>query len=317
MLLDEPESGLHRLAEHRIPSGLHAWTTSGGASAIVVATHSPDLLSSSLAQENLVSRAESGATIRRVAVGISGGDAGRQAASELGLAVGDLWALSKLVVVVEGIHDQWVFESLLRSELAVLPMHGGTRLRSLAEARLLMDGTDAEILVVLDDLDDLDDLDASVAVEVAEQIDQAAKASDTDELRSALEDLRRRGQKNDSLLFLHQFFARAAFLGDVGRVHIHGLSLPDVVCYLDPETVLQDPQPWDTLLDRWTADAAPNQPKNLKGWLRRQRLLPDDPQQVDEAVEQAALRMADEGRPLHPDLVSLGLRIAELGAADH
>src|SRR4051794_37091247 len=75
----------------------------------------------------------------------------------LGMSVGELWPLSRVTVVVEGLHDEAVLTSLLRDSLDAAPAgvyatHGGTRLKSLAEPALIINATDAEILVVLDEL---------------------------------------------------------------------------------------------------------------------------------------------------------------------
>jgi hypothetical protein len=311
-LCDEPEAGLHRAAEHRLAHGLSRISRIVGG-ATLVATHSPDLLASQLVRAVFVTRNhDGGVVLRPVPLSIVDGLSARSSAAQLGLSSADLWALGKVTVVVEGIHDVWVFKALLRDDLdaaaaAILPMHGGTRLRSLAEARLVVDGSDAQVLVVLDDL---------VAAEAAEALaDVKRSLSDPEQLRAALEQIRAKGKQNDSFLFLHQFALRAAELGTIERVWVHGLSLPDVICYLDPDTVLLDGASWPELISRWTDEAAPAAPKNIKGWLRRRKLLPDDPREVDLAVERAVLQMREESRGLHGDLVELGLRVRELAAA--
>ncbi|KHL18323.1 UNVERIFIED_CONTAM: hypothetical protein LK11_07045 [Mumia flava] len=169
-----------------------------------------------------------------------------------------------------------------------------------------MTGTDSQVLIVLDDLTVSEGNDALA------RIKSAAAGPDPAQLRAVLEEVRVKGQKHDSLLFLHQFAKVAAELGHLDRVSIHGLAYPDVICYLDPETVLTSEHPWETLINRWTRDAAPEPPKNLKKWLRREGLLPDDQQLIDEAIERGAIQMEQEGRGLHRDLVALGSRITEL-----
>lgn len=320
VLIDEPEAGLHRAVEHRLGPGLSSWSRTLSA-AVVVATHSPALLSSpytaplfvtSRVDSDAQARRRPGIRVRPVPLSVLDGNEIRRSAIELGLTVGDLWAMSRVTVVVEGIHDAWVFKALLRDDLdcaaaGLYPIHGATRLKSLADAQLMVAGSEAAIVIVLDDLN-LDDGRTALA-----SIRRAVNGGDPDEVRTILETVRQAGRKNDSLLFLHQFASEAIKVNSLHRISLHGLSYPDVICYLDPDTVLTNPVPWDELVAQWSEEAYPNQPKNLKGWLRRQGYLPDDAEAIDNAVELAALRMRDEGRPLHPDVMSLGLAVQELG----
>lgn len=313
VLIDEPEAGLHRAVEHRLASGLAAWARSLSGS-VLVATHSPAVLSSPHTASLFVTTDdEGGIALRRVPLSLLDGAEIRRSAHELGLTVGDLGAMSRVTVVVEGIHDAWVFKALLRDDLdssaaGLYPIHGAARLKSLADAQLLVAGTDAAIVIVLDELNLNEGRDALTAIR------DAVTSGDSEETRSALESVRLAGRKNDSLLFLHQFASEAMKLDALDRITVHGLSYPDVICYLDPDTVLTKVVPWDELIERWKRDAAPAEPKNLKGWLRRNKFLPDDQEAVDNAVEFAALRMRDEHRPLHQDLVGLGLNIRDLGS---
>ncbi|WP_168929659.1 ATP-binding protein [Nocardioides sp. GY 10127] len=315
LLCDEPEAGLHKNLERHLPTALTRWTQ-GRDGAAVVATHSAELLASPSVSTMFVSMPEAtyDIAVRPVthALSLVDGTATRRSASDTGLSVGDLLSLSRLTLVVEGIHDEAVFTGLIRDSLdsalaGVLPIHGGTRLGSLADARLVIDGTDAPVLIVLDDLDREQGNDALA------QIALAARDDDPVTLRRALEEVRQLGRTNDSMLFLHQFASRAERLGRLDRVRVHGLSLPDVICYLDPDTILSSPRPWPDLIDQWHGEAGPDGPRNIKKWLTRRKLLPQDPKQIDEAVAQAVLTMQVEGRPLHPDLVALGSRIEELG----
>jgi hypothetical protein len=183
-------------------------------------------------------------------------------------------------------------------------MHGGTRLRSLAEARLLVDGTTSPVLVVLDELNN------EMGQRLWESIRAAVANDEPIKLQAALEDLRT--ARGDSFLFLHQLALRAVETGRLDRIHVHGLSLPDVICYIPPERVLSHPEPWDVLLQRWRDDALPREPKNLKRWLRDNRFLPADPSLTNDLIRDAVDGMSRGGVPVHPDLVELGLKIRAL-----
>jgi len=310
-LCDEPELGLHRAVEQRLATGLSAVSRAINA-ATIVTTHSPALLGSAHVKPLQVIRdSADGVAFRAVSLSVVDGKAMRASATALGLTIGDLLAMAKVTVVVEGIHDVWVLRYLLGDSVdaapaGIVPMHGGTRLRSLADASLIIDGTDSQVLVVLDDAN------AEGISDAFEKVKRAHAGHDSVTRDLALQDIREMGRKNDSYLFLHQFALRAAEVNNLDRIHIHGLSLPDVICYLDPDTLLSNKESWDRLINAWTSEAAPAPPKNIKGWLRRKKLLPDAADDVDQAIERAILQMQQEQRPLHTDLVELGLRIVAL-----
>lgn len=308
---DEPETGLHRLAERRLATGLHKLALRTGVS-VLTATHSPLLLDSNHVRPALVRRDSGGAVaITPVPLSIIDRLAAEHSAGQLGLAVGDLLPLMRLAVVVEGLHDEMVFSALLRDPLdsalaGILPLHGGRHTRSVAEARLLFDGTDAEILLVLDNLEH------EWVDEIWSKTRTLAAQGDFDAARACLDGLER--SKSAERLFLHQLGLRALQVGRMDRIYVHGLSMPDVICYLPPEQLLNKPVPWERLLESWRRDAAPEEPKDLKKWLKTNHFLPTEEDQLNAAVESAAVAAHRGSLPLHPDLVGLGLRIQGLGS---
>lgn len=310
-ICDEPERGLHRLAEGRISQGLPvlARTRPFG---VLAATHSPALLNSNEIQPLLVSRTdESGAQVRPASISLVDRVATEATAQDLGMSVGDLWPLSRVTVVVEGLHDEAVFTALLRSTLDAAPagvyaIHGGTKLKSLAEPALMINATDAEILVVLDELQ------SSVVDPLWSEVKRLTAIGDFDEAREAIDVLRQ--QDGDSFRFLHQFAFRALESGCLDRVHVHGLSLPDVICYLPENELLLTPEHWDSLIHDWRSGAAPKVASNIKKWLKSRGALPTDEKDLDRLVVEAAQRTARAGLPIHQDLVRLGMRIRELAS---
>ncbi|MTB89051.1 hypothetical protein H9L21_11230 [Aeromicrobium senzhongii] len=312
LVCDEPEAGLHRSMEANLGTALDNMCRDVGASALV-ATHSPALLRSPHVSVSFVTRDSANAMVTRpVRLNMADGTVARATADGLGLNVGDLWSLSRVTVVVEGIHDEWVLNGCLSDELSsgsavILPMHGGTRLRSLAEARALIDYSDAKLLVVLDELDH------ELVTDVFGRLQEAVAGGNPESRAAVLAELRSLGNSNDSFLFIHQFALRAVELGILDRVEFFGLSQPDIICYLEPASVLSEDESWDRLLDQWRRDAAPQPPRNIKKWLRGKGFLPDDAHLVDEAIEMATMRAARSAN-LHPDLVALGARILELSS---
>lgn len=312
LLCDEPERGLHRLLENRLALGVSDAMRRLGGSALM-ATHAPSMLASPLVNPILVTRNRAGVALRPVGLSVADGASLARSANDLGLNAGDLWALTRLTIVVEGVHDELVFKTLLRDDIdgataAVLPIHGGARLKSLADAQMIVNGTDAPILIVLDDLD------GELASKALAKIRACHSAGEQGALLDALEELRGYGKRNDSLLFLHQFAAAAIKVDGLERVRVHGLSRPDIICYLDTDTILDQRGRWEDLIDMWIAESSPVPAKNIKAWLVRKKMLPAQHEEINERVELASMRMKLESRALHPDLVRLGLLIRELSA---
>jgi ABC-type transport system involved in cytochrome c biogenesis ATPase subunit len=309
---DEPETGLHRLAERRLAIGLQNLALRTGVS-VLAATHSPLLLDANQVRPVLVRRDPQGAVaISEVPLSVLNRLEAERSAGQLGLSVGDLLSLMRLAVVVEGLHDEMVFTWLLRGPLdralaTILPLHGARHAASLADARLLFDGTDAQILVVLDNLEHHE------VDEVWMRTTALAADGDLDGARACLDELRL--SKSSERLFLHQLGLRALEVGRMDRIHIHGLNEPDVICYLPPELLLHKAKPWSELIGSWQRDSGLKPPTNLKKWLRTNHYLPSDQAEIDAAVQNAAVTSHRDGLLVHPDLVELGLRIEDLGSS--
>ena len=308
---DEPETGLHRLAERRLATGLQNLALRTGVS-VLAATHSPLLLDANQVRPVLVRRDPHGAVATSpVPLSVLNRLEAERSAGQLGLCVGDLLSLMRLAVVVEGLHDEMVFTWLLREPLdtalaTILPLHGGRHAPSLADARLLFDGTDAQVLLVLDNLNH------GQVHEIWTRTTTLAATGDFEGAKACLDELRH--SKSSETLFLHQLGLRALEVGRMDRIHIHGLSLPDVICYLPPDTLLTKAKPWSKLISSWQRDSAPKPPTNLKGWLKTNHHLPSDQEQIDDAVQNAAVAAHRDGLPVHSDLVQLGLHIQDLGS---
>lgn len=318
LLTDEPERGLHRLAERRLASGLGAMALAREVN-VIMATHSPLLLDAKHVRRHFVGRDDRGhARVSDLSIALAGGVDSEHNASELGMTMGDLSTMAKLAIVVEGLHDEWVFSSLLREDIdsvpaGVFPMHGAKRLQSLADARILLEGRDAPVLVILDNLST-----DRIGGIWQDAVDSCA-LEDLEGARRALSPLlEMRKEFGDEYLFLHQLGIRAIELGNMHRLHVHGLSLPDVICYLPVDLVLTSPNmEWMDLIGEWR-DAAEKKGSsyatNIKKWLAAKRLLPQTSEQIDDQVRTASMQAARDGEPLHPDLLELGRVIRDVGS---
>lgn len=314
LLSDEPERGLHRLAERRLATGLGRMATGRGVS-IVAATHSPALLDSTFVRPHLVGRDHDGfVKVSAAPLTLTGDLDSSWSAAQLGLSFSDLASLMKVAVLVEGLHDEWVINDQLRSTLdnslaQLFPMHGAKRAQSLADARFLFGGTDAHLLVVLDNLSS----GVQATWEAAASAHQRGFPDQAIEILKPL--LEERKQRGDEYLFLHQLALRAIETNRIDRIRVFGLSRPDIICYLPPDLLLSDCQlSWDDLLERWRASFGEAPASNLKGWLKAEGLLPTDPNEIDRRIRDVSARVARAHNPMHADLVALAARIVELGS---
>lgn len=153
LIIDEPERGLHRLAELHLRAGLVALEKEIPGLVTCVATHSPLFLRPDLASLHHVQRTnDGGVTVNKLT------SANLNNARGLGISTTDLLQLTRTIVLVEGSHDEWVLNTLFEDEfeelgVRVLSIRGATKLQSAAEGQLLFDYTEANILVMLDNVD--------------------------------------------------------------------------------------------------------------------------------------------------------------------
>ncbi|CAH0230638.1 hypothetical protein SRABI91_02629 [Rhodococcoides fascians] len=309
-LCDEPESGLHRLAERKMAIGLGALPRESDVN-IIAATHSAYILNSFAIRKSLVYRSahRHAVRIRPLELGYSDDLELQINGMQIGLDFSDILQLMKVAVVVEGLHDQIVLKKLLRRNLdqaqaSVLPMRGAKRLKSLAEARFIFMGTQAKILVVVDNVknDELYPLWSNII--------RAFARGDFESARRGAAELSTQG--TDEAVYLGELASASLEIGNIERIEVHGLSAPDVICYLPESALFGTTQySWQELTADWTSSSA-GRPKNIKGYLKKRGLLPQSSTEIDHLVAQATDAAAEGIELLQPDVVELGNRIVEI-----
>ena len=309
-LCDEPERGLHRLAEQRVSEGLASLVHSAE-TGIIAETHSPLIIGSAAANRVLTYRDTSGSTaLRPWSLPVADPIDAELAILDLGLVSGDLLQLMNLAVVVEGLHDEYVLNALLRRQLndasaGIFSMRGAAHAKSLAEAKMLFQATNGPILVVVDGLSN------QHLAPLWREIKAADRAGETADALSKIGQLST--LRVEEAEFLAELAKAAVESKTLRRIEVHGLSLPDIICYLPESSVLlRDDEPWDALLERWVAAAKNNNPRNIKGFLKNKNLLPNDTAELNERVRDAAIRAASTISIVHPDLIALGDAITDL-----
>lgn len=312
-LCDEPERGLHRLAEQRVSDGLANLITRAE-TGIIAATHSPLIVGNTKAHRVLTYRNTADATaLRPWSLAISDAIDTELAGIDLGLAFGDLLQLMNVAVVVEGLHDEYVFKTLLRQQInnasaGIFAMRGAAHAKSLAEAKMLFHATNGPILVVLDGISH------QQLAPIWQDIKNANTAGHTDD---ALREIGRLSSlKVEEAAFLAELAKAAVESKTLQRIEVHGLSQPDIICYLPESSVLSASEDvsWSALIEQWTAAAGDKSPRNIKGFLKNERLLPHDAAELNDRVRDAAVHAVGTPSIVHPDLINLGDTITGLAS---
>jgi ABC-type molybdenum transport system ATPase subunit/photorepair protein PhrA len=238
MIIDEPENGLHRSAEHMLARTLNSadWKNLGN---LVIATHSPEFLD---VADNVLQvingKVEEFTNVRR------------EQLSELGLRPSDLLTNVRSFLLVEGEHERIVFENCIGDDLRSLKCQlvvarGGKNMKDIFESQILFDFTDANLFCLLDNTDT-----NSVKKIWSESIEKAK--IDFIEAGKFIRRSLPRAQSGENR-FMGEFMTKALAAGEFERVNVLGMSKADIILYLDPQFFGLS-KSWDELI----AEAGPN-----------------------------------------------------------
>lgn len=260
LVLDEPEAGLHPLARRDVARGLATWVSELGVR-IMLASHAAEFLDLDVADLWHVERDSDMASIRPLPrehlLAFTNGDHGRA----LGLTPAEALNLVRVFVIVEGAHDEvllkaWLGDALDRARAHVVIMRGTRNLNSVIDCQVLLDYSEAKVVVVLDRT-------RAELEEVWREVARAKPARRADVLsrrRRHLEQARQLSEEEMKLFELFQAAARRA----PQRLSFFGLTAPDVLQYLPPDALGMPPEAtWPQLVQEW------NHRGDFKAWLRQ------------------------------------------------
>ena len=158
-VIDEPERHLHPLAQADVAGWVAGLAQDAGADVVVASHANPFLnLPSTLAEYVLVIRDETRVT-RAIPVTADAIGLLDEVAEDTGLSRADLIQLVRAFLIVEGANDKRVVEHFFgkefrRERVLVVPLHGSSKLRLLAEAEVIRQ-MGRLILVLLDNTADV------------------------------------------------------------------------------------------------------------------------------------------------------------------
>ena len=297
-VVDEPEAALHRSAEAHMAAHITNSSATGGR-ALVVATHSPELLDSPTARLVEVSRREGRFHLSPL------DSVDRDSLDRLGLSPSDLLRRQRGFLLVEGQHDADVLDILLGDELRrlrveVLPLRGATEL-SAPKSRFLFQYTPAHLFVMLDNLNTdrvQRDWDTVKSVYLSEGLDAARKQLDAAFPKNKF-------GKGTEVKFLSEFLGATLEEGTWDRVTPYGLSKGDIIEYLPVRALVPGNKNWTQLRAAHDTAQAQGDKRNFKTWLQGRGA-----NTTDKAIRDAARAMDS----LPPDLARLRTTIDAITA---
>jgi hypothetical protein len=255
VIIDEPEAALHARAERHLVAGLRELSVRLDAP-VVVATHSAAMLNAQDFRLHHVDRDADGLIVARAMP-----SAIRRELDILGLDAADALQLTRVFLVVEGHHDQLIFEHLLGDELdaeraVVIPMHGATHLNDVLDSQMIFEFTSAAALIVLDNIE------GARAKSVCEEVHELTRAGNPEGAEQVLNE-RLSGKRSGEERFLRQFLSKAVATGRFDRVSAASLVEADILEYLPVDALVPGATSWGELHERH----AQHRGTQFKPWL--------------------------------------------------
>ena len=264
VLLDEPEAGLHRLAEDKLTEALDDYGRRNNM-AIVAATHSSSFLRNPrVALVEVFRRGDGWTSARGVEFPEKAG------ADALGISRADLLQLNQLILLVEGQHEMLIFGEMLGRELGrrrvlMVPLRGMFNLKAIVDLEILAHTLEHPVLAVLDNSNApaIDGLWAGLR--------GLPPGVEADGVYAELE--RCLGPKNartDEEMQIAGLAFNLQKSGQLDRFEVFGLSRRDVIEYMPVERLVPGAASWEELRaehEQQRREAPEETTKDFKKWL--------------------------------------------------
>lgn len=282
--LDEPDGALHATAQRHAVEGLARLVDDRGC-LVLCATHSREFLNHPQVELNHVTRDRTGSLDLKTL-----GDPASLGLAELGIDPADLFLLHRVIVLVEGSHDQTVVDGLVGDQLRearalVVPIRGGRLLATTVDSWVLSNFSDAPVVAVLDNL-------RADAIEAFWDCIVANSDRGQDRFDQIVRD-HFSAKKRTEEQFVIDYCRTIADRGHTNRFFVFGLEKGDIPEYL-PAAALHMPKPWEDLRAEFDAQSKHG---SFKPWLKAR---------YDVTIDDDSLaRAIDEMDSIPAELVSL------------
>lgn len=265
LLLDEPDGSLHVLGRRAVAEGLTRLTERLGITAFVT-THAVELIDQPAAKLWHTSRVEGKIALASLSVSelakVTAPDA-----AKWGLRNSDLLLLTRCWLIVEGDHDEavldaWIGDELRYSLVRILKMRGTRRVLSVLDSQLLLDGSDAPIVVLTD----------NTRASLVAKLNRLLAGLSEDPTRGGpigreLQHLLQSHTQDSEERTIIELAIEAQRRRRAYRLTLLGLSKPDIIEYL-PASVFVPEASWPALVSEWKSTTPAGSRPTFKDWLR-------------------------------------------------
>jgi predicted ATPase len=259
IVCDEPERGLPVSGQKRLSRALNSISEEFGVD-FFIATHSAAILEDPRVHLNRVDRDPDG----QIHI-LELGDDDRNRLDRVGIPPGEMPHLFRMILLVEGSHDEWVLDELIGDELAdlrvkVLPVHGAKKMPRFmnADADFLFTHTDASFSFVVDN---------ARTEPLRKALSNAQEAATPEDALAAI-DAVFEGSTSEEESIIRSLLTRAVEQSRLARIgHVFGFEASDIIEYLPCEALVGE-QSWAELRQSHAdARAMKKGPKDFKKWL--------------------------------------------------
>lgn len=297
ILADEPDRSLHERAAHNAMAAL-----GDSGLDVIVSSHSVAALRT---RNATLHHLEVDANRRRTVSEVAVGNDVLVAAERLGTTPYDLLSLKRMIVLVEGAHDEAVIgrllslsdNKLLSDRVLIAAMRGVKNVVTAADSVLVTEFSELSLLVVVDN--GRNDVFKPILSELREL--DSAGASEK-ELKKILTIHRKGHDASFEERMLFDLLERAIHRGVLRRLDLFALSVGDVIELL-PAVGFGSSLSWEELRKQYQRSGFRT---DFKDWLRETQQISVSVRTIEEAF--------DKSDSVHPELTRL-LQEIELGCS--
>lgn len=305
LVIDEPELGLHDSTQGRVIRFL-----ANSSDVVVVSSHSSKFIAHADSTGSLFRISQNEGGFVTATAGRPEATGGEDEAEIWGVSVATLRSLIRTLVFVEGPHDEAVITEVLASELraahaAVVPIYGVDDAPSVLAPHLeqITATADTNIVVVLDSSNRQQ---LQTVLKTVRDLRDAGAQLDRLQKHRAEQRFRRREMATYLALL-----TAAARNNRLEKLHLHGLSEPDIARYLPVQRIAPEFESWESVEAAFLSEMGQTRFESGDGIRFKEFVKRHGGRYHTTGIRAAARDLASSG-PLPRDLHALGLLLKSL-----